>query len=123
MSNKRSVNDTLAYLKKFEINKDKYIGKPFSLLLKNMVQIQPKKAKSTFNADVNNSISSTIFTFSNKDINSDKEITLLVKWKTDEIPSTPIEFFEQEHNYRYTPSEKNFFEKKVVKDIMVYKQQ
>ncbi|ALR31858.1 hypothetical protein ATE47_15650 [Chryseobacterium sp. IHB B 17019] len=117
----KAVSDTLVYVKKFETNKEKYIGKPFSLLLKDMTQLQPKNAKSDINEDPSKPLESTMFTFSNKDISSGHEVTLIIKWKPDTIPNTPIEFFEQEHNYRFTVSERNFFEKKVVKDIVVYK--
>jgi len=117
----KTVSDTLAYIKRFETNKEKYIGKPFSLLLKDMTQLQPKKAKSDINEDPNKPLQSTMFTFSNKDVSSGNQATLIITWRADNIPNTPIEFFEQEHNYRFTVSEKNFFEKKVVKDIVVYK--
>lgn len=118
----KTVSDTLAYIKKFETNKEKYIGRKFSLLLKDMTQLQPKKSKSDIKDDPNNSLPSTLFTFSDKDINSGNEVTLVVKWKADSTPTTPIEFSEQEHNYRFTVSERNFFEKKIIKDIVVYKQ-
>ncbi|GAA5093122.1 hypothetical protein GCM10023210_23020 [Chryseobacterium ginsengisoli] len=118
----KNVSDTLAYIKKFETNKEKYIGRKFSLLLKDMTQLQPKKSKSDIKDDPNNPLPSTLFTFSDKDINSGNEVTLVVKWKTDSTPTTPIEFSEQEHNYRFTVSERNFFEKKIIKDIVVYKQ-
>lgn len=36
--------DTLNYLKQFEANKANYIGQPFSKLLNDMIQIQPKTA-------------------------------------------------------------------------------
>ncbi|WP_294269865.1 hypothetical protein [uncultured Chryseobacterium sp.] len=36
--------DTLNYLKQFELNKANYIGQPFSKLLNEMTQIQPKTA-------------------------------------------------------------------------------
>ena len=36
--------DTLNYLKQFETNKANYINQPFSVLLNNMTQIQPKTA-------------------------------------------------------------------------------
>lgn len=121
LSAQKAITDTLSYAKKFELNKDKYIGKPFSRLLKDMEQMQPKMAKSAFNDNPNNPMSSTIFRFSEKDIAREKEVTLLIKWKADELPNTPIQFFEEEHNYRFTVSERNFFEKKVVKDIFVYK--
>ncbi|SDQ36033.1 hypothetical protein SAMN05421664_1310 [Chryseobacterium soldanellicola] len=117
----KTVSDTLAYAKKFEINKEKYIGKTFSLLLKDMTQLQPKKSKSDLKDDPNNPLPSTLFTFSDKDINSGKEVTLVIKWKADPTPTTPIEFSEQEHNYSFTLTEKNFFAKKIIKDIVVYK--
>jgi len=122
ISKKKAVTDTLSYVKKFEINKEKYIGKPFSLLLKDMIQLQPKKAKSEFREDTNNPLPSTSFSFSDKDINSvNDDVIMVIKWKPDNSATTPLEFFEQEHNYRFTPNEKNFLEKKVVMDIIVYK--
>lgn len=121
-SGKKAVTDTLSYAKKFEINKEKYIGKPFSLLLKDLTQMQPKKAKSEFREDMNNPLPSTSFSFSDKkDINSGSDVIMIIKWKADDTATTPLEFFEQEHNYQFTPNEKNFLEKKIVMDITVYK--
>ncbi len=117
----KTVSDTLSYAKKFETNKQKYIGKPFSLLLKDMTQLQFKKAKSDIKEDNENTLPSTIFRFSDKEVNSPNEVSFIIKWKTDNLPVTPIEFFEQEHNYRFTINERNFFEKKIIKDIVVYK--
>lgn len=117
----KTVSDTLAYAKKFETNKQKYIGKPFSLLLKDMTQLQFKKAKSDIKEDQENTLPSTIFRFSDKEVNSPNEVSFIIKWKADNLPVTPIEFFEQEHNYRFTINERNFFEKKIIKDIVVYK--
>lgn len=117
----KTVSDTLAYAKKFETNKQKYIGKSFSLLLKDMTQLQFKKAKSDIKEDQENTLPSTIFRFSDKEVNSPNEVSFIIKWKTDNLPVTPIEFFEQEHNYRFTINERNFFEKKIIKDIVVYK--
>ncbi|PTT77810.1 hypothetical protein DD829_00735 [Chryseobacterium sp. HMWF035] len=117
----KPVSDTLAYAKKFETNKQKYIGKPFSLLLKDMTQLQFKKAKSDIKEDQENALPSTIFRFSDKEVNSSNEVSFVIKWKADTAPVTPIEFFEQEHNYRFTLNERNFFEKKIIKDIAVYK--
>jgi hypothetical protein len=118
----KPVSDTLAYAKKFEINKDKYIGKPFSLLLKDMTQLQFKKTKSDIKDDVNNTLPSTLFRFSDKDINSENEVTFVIRWKPDNASTTQLEFFQEEHNYGFTVNERNFFEKKVIRDIVVYKQ-
>lgn len=43
------VSDTLAYIKSFEANKANYIGQPFSKLLNNMTQLQPKSIWSDIN--------------------------------------------------------------------------
>lgn len=117
----KPVNDTLAYAKKFEINKDKYIGKPFSLLLKDMTQLQFKKAKSDIKADPNNTLPSTLFRFSDKDIDSGNEVNLVIRWKPDAASTTQIEFFQEEHNYGFTVNERNFFDKKEIRDIVVYR--
>lgn len=117
----KPVNDTLAYAKKFEINKDKYIGKPFSLLLKDMTQLQFKKAKSDIKADPNNTLPSTLFRFSDKYIDSGNEVNLVIRWKPDAASTTQIEFFQEEHNYGFTVNERNFFDKKEIRDIVVYR--
>jgi len=121
VSGKKIVSDTLAYAKRFETNKEKYLGKPFSLLLKDMVQMQPKTSKSEFKEDRNDPLPSTSFTFSDKEPGSAKEVTMILKWKPDDSPTTPLEFSEQEHNYRFTPSEKNFLENRIITGINVYR--
>ncbi|AZA87231.1 hypothetical protein EG349_10730 [Chryseobacterium shandongense] len=120
-SSGKAITDTLTYAKRFETNKEKYIGKRFSLLLKDMIQMQFKKVKSEFREDTNNPLPSTSFSFSDKDINSENNVIMIIKWKPDNTATTPLEFFEQEHNYRFTPNEKNFLEKMIVIDITVYK--
>lgn len=117
-SNKKAI-DTLSYLRKFEMNKDKYIGKRFGLLIKDMVQMQPKMAKSTFNEDVNNPMTSTSFKFSEKDFDTGNDFTLIVKWRADDIPTGPIQFAEEGNNYRFTVGQKNMLEKKIIRDIAV----
>ena len=117
----KPVKDTLAYLKKFETNKEKYIGKPFSLLLKDMTQLQPTKAKSDIKEDRDNPLPSTLFTFSEKEIISGAQPSLVITWKADSSPITPLEFFQEEHNYHFTVSEKNYFEKKIIKNIVISK--
>lgn len=118
----KPVSDTLAYAKKFEINKEKYIGKPFSLLLKDMTQLQFKKAKSDIKDDPNNTLPTTLFRFSDKDMDSGNEVTLVIRWKPDNASTTKIEFFQEEHHYDFTVNERNFFDQKIVRDIIVYKQ-
>lgn len=114
----KSIKDTAAYLKKFETNREKYIGKPFSLLLKDMALLQIRKAKSEISEDAANTLLTTRFLFSDQDIDSSQP-ALVIRWKADDAPVTPIEFLEQDHQYRFTVSERNFFEKKVIRDLMV----
>lgn len=118
----KTVSDTLAYAKKFETNKEKYIGKKFSLLLKDMTLLQFKKAKSDFKDDLNNPLPSTLFRFSDKELSAAHQVSVAIKWRPDDTPTTPLEFFEQEHNYGFTINEKNFFENRIIQDIVVYKQ-
>lgn len=114
----KSIKDTAAYLKKFETNREKYIGKPFSLLLKDMALLQIRKAKSEISEDAANILLTTRFLFSDQNIDSSQP-ALVIRWKADDAPVTPIEFLEQDHQYRFTVSERNFFEKKVIRDLMV----
>ncbi|WP_294251020.1 hypothetical protein [uncultured Chryseobacterium sp.] len=114
----KSIKDTAAYLKKFETNREKYIGKPFSLLLKDMALLQIRKAKSEISEDAANTLLTTRFLFSDQNIDSSQP-ALVIRWKADDAPVTPIEFLEQDHQYRFTVSERNFFEKKVIRDLMV----
>ncbi len=120
-SAQKPVKDTLAYLKRFEINKEKYIGKPFSLLLKDMDQLQPVKARSDIQENTDNPLPSTLFTFSGRDISAGNQPSLVITWKPDDSPTTPLEFFQEEHNYRFTVSEKNYLEKKIIRNIIVSK--
>ena len=119
LSAQKPVKDTLGYLKRFETNKEKYIGKPFSLLLKDMTQLQPAKAKSDIRPEEENTLPSTLFTFSGKDVTARPNAVRIITWKPDDSQTAPLELLEQEHNYRFTASERNFLEKKIVKNMMV----
>lgn len=120
-SAKKVVSDTLAYAKRFETNKDKYLGKPLSLLLKDMLQMPFKTAKSEFKEDRDYPLPSTSFTFSDKEPGSTGEVTVILKWKPDDSPTTPLEFAEQDHHYRFTVTERNFLEKRIITGINVYR--
>ena len=87
-----------------------------------MTQLSFKKAKSDIKEDTDNPLPSTLFRFSDKDIDAAGQVTLVIRWKPDDTPTTPLEFFEQEHNYGFTINEKNFFENKIIQNIVVYKQ-
>lgn len=115
----KSVKDTAAYLKRFETNREKYIGKPFSLLLKDMALLQIRKAKSEISEDAATTLLTTRFLFSDQDIDASQQPALVIRWKADDAPVAPLEFMEQDHQYRFTVSERNFFEKKIIRDLMV----
>lgn len=115
----KSVKDTAAYLKRFETNREKYIGKPFSLLLKDMALLQIRKAKSEISEDAATTLLTTRFLFSDQDIDVSQQPALVIRWKADDAPVAPLEFMEQDHQYRFTVSERNFFEKKIIRDLMV----
>lgn len=117
----KSIKDTAAYLRKFEINREKYIGKPFSLLLKDMALLQIRKAKSEIGGDSSPILLTTRFLFSDQDIDAPQQPALVIRWKADDAPVAPLEFMEEDHQYRFTVSERNFFEKKIIRDLMVYK--
>ncbi|WP_100077349.1 hypothetical protein [Chryseobacterium camelliae] len=112
--------DTLNYLKQFEFNKANYIGQPFSKLLNEMTQIQPKTAwaasmgrKKTISAD-------TRFKFAEKELSFRRTVTLLIKWQ-DPIPRDQTQFYEQKNAFYFTNEEKTFYGSKIVKDIIVYR--
>ena len=115
----KSVKDTAAYLKRFETNREKYIGKPFSLLLKDMALLQIRKAKSEISEDAANTLLTTRFLFSDQDTDASQQPALVIRWKADNAPVAPLEFMEQDHQYRFTVSERNFFERKIIRDVMV----
>ncbi len=115
----KSVKDTAAYLKRFETNREKYIGKPFSLLLKDMALLQIRKAKSEISEDAATTLLTTRFLFSDQDIDASQQPALVIRWKADDAPVAPLEFMEQDHQYRFAVSERNFFEKKIIRDLTV----
>jgi hypothetical protein len=53
--------DTLNYIKSFETNKAKYIGKPFSVILNDLGEMQPKLVMPASGASIND-LSKSIFT-------------------------------------------------------------
>jgi len=112
--------DTLNYLKQFEINKVNYIGQPFSKLLSDMTQIQPKTVwnKPPHN---NKTISlNTMFNFCNKNQSFYNTITLDIIWEN------PLVYIDTknlsiQNDFYFTDAEKSFYGSKIIKDIIVYR--
>jgi hypothetical protein len=112
--------DTLNYLKQFEANKNQYIGKPFSVLLNSMTQIQPKTAWSIPLGRKKTITSDTRFKFANKELSFNNTVTLLIDWN-EEIPRTQTRFYEQKNEFYFTNEEREFYGNKIIKDIKVYR--
>jgi len=112
--------DTLSYLKQFELNKANYIGQPFSKLLNEMTQIQPKTVWSISTERKKNISANTRFKFTSIDLSFHNVITLLIKWQ-DPIPRDQTKFYEQKNAFYFTNEEKVFYGSKIIKDIIVYR--
>lgn len=112
--------DTLNYLKQFEVNKASYIGQPFSKLLNDMTQIQPKTAWPTTIGNKKIITEATIFKFCDKEYSFHNAIFFWVKWQ-DEIPSTQTEYYGRKNNWDFTNEEKTFYGNKIVQDIKVFR--
>jgi hypothetical protein len=112
--------DTLSYLKQFEINKAQYIGQPFSKLLQDMTQIQPKTAWSLPVKNNKNIVKNTLFNFCEKKYSFHNTITLSIHWQND-IPISQTDVLGVQNQYYFTNTEKTFYGNKIVKDIKVYR--
>ena len=107
------INDTLAYVKSFEANKTQYLGQPFSKLLNEMVQLQPKTLWST------NTRYSTL-NFCNKENSFNLgTINMIIYWQLP-ISELETEYYENKNHFYFTTDERNFYGSKIVKDIYVY---
>ncbi len=112
--------DTLTYIKQFEINKTQYINQPFSYLLSQMTQIQPKTVWSGTYAKNKNIVKSSRFKFCQKEYCFNNAITLSIIWE-EFIPRTQINYYENKNNFYFTNEEKAFYGNKIIKDIRVYR--
>lgn len=112
--------DTLNYLKQFEANKLQYIGQPFSKLLNDMAQIQPKTVWSDYNLENKNSIKRSDFKFCKMDYSFKNAISLEITWQQ-EIPFTEILYYENKNHFYFTNEERAFYGNKIIKDIKVYR--
>ncbi|MDN3692910.1 hypothetical protein QWZ06_11755 [Chryseobacterium tructae] len=116
-----SQQDTLKYLKQFEVNKAQYIGKPFSGLLNDMTKIQPKAI--WHNGPFNNKNIRTSSDLGFYDLSKGYEfgaVTLVIHWQ-DPISVTEVNYYKNKNKNNFTSEEKNFFGKRIIKDILVYR--
>ncbi|HCM34759.1 hypothetical protein [Chryseobacterium sp.] len=112
--------DTMKYIKQFEANKSQYVNKPFSFLLGQMTQIQPRTAWSISSGRKKASSGTTRFKFASKEASFHNAITLLIYWQ-EEIPRDQTKYYEQKNQFYFTNDERTFFGDKIVKDIVVYR--
>ncbi|MEC3876079.1 hypothetical protein [Chryseobacterium salviniae] len=112
--------DTLSYIKQFEINKSQYINKPFSYLLGQMTQIQPKTVWADAYFKDKKIVKSSTFNFCQKEYSFSRVVTLRIKWENS-IPRSDVKYYEDKNHFYFTNEEKAFYGNKIVKDIMVYK--
>ncbi|MFC7349006.1 hypothetical protein ACFQO9_20015 [Chryseobacterium zhengzhouense] len=110
--------DTLNYIKQFETNKINYINQPFTKLLGDMVQIQPKTVWPTIGRK--GFIYRTRFKFCEMKDSYYNVITLLIEWQ-EPVSSSQAKHYTDLNGYYFTNDEKVFYGSKIVKNIWVYR--
>lgn len=110
--------DTLGYLKQFEVNKAKYVGKPLSVLLDDMTAIQPKLVFSHSAFTNKHFRIFSDFKFDAKNAYSINSISMLVYWQTP-IHSEEANQYRDRNKSLFTPDERSFYGNKIIKDIKV----
>lgn len=113
--------DTLNYLKNFELQKAQYVHQTFSLLLNEMIQIQPKSVWAGRN--IRNRHQTLFSTFNFESPNNTFHgglIKMVIYWETP-IPSNELKYLSDRNHFYFTNEEKVFYSNKIVKDIMVYR--
>ena len=114
--------DTLIYLRTFETNKSKYIGKAFSVLLSDMGKVQPKLVMPGSGQALNavNVSPFARFVFANRsDLYSYEVPIMRIVWK-DPLPAETVYGNAVRDNSIFTTEEKNYYSNKIVMNISVY---
>ena len=109
--------DTLNYLKQFEANKVVYVNQPFSQLLNDMTQIQPK---TNWSINGKGKAFVTLFKFCEMDESFSNTVILAIEWQTT-IPVSDTDYYENINGFYFTDDERNFYGSKIVKNIRVYR--
>lgn len=107
--------DTLDYLKKIEYNKAKYIGKPFSVLLKDLKELEPKTIWALAGGHNIKIVRRSHLVFSEDPFSTD---ILSIEWDS-EILRERVNFYEMKNDFRFTQEEKEFYSNKIIKNIEV----
>lgn len=105
-------NDTISQIKEIRLNKDKYIGKPFAVLLADL-KIKPALIISLSPANNRNVINTTTFYF-RSDLNN---YYIRIVWQ-DFITKKEVKGIEKTHKYKATNEGKNILKGYIVKDIL-----
>ncbi|HFK5510443.1 TPA: hypothetical protein ACGZ9U_001352 [Elizabethkingia anophelis] len=113
--------DTLNYLKQFEVNKAIYIGKPLSLLLNDMKEIQPKTIWNYGPFNDKKMRTSSDLKFCNIEESLKKNvIRFSIEWASP-IPAVETNYYRDKNKSKFTEDEKSFYGNKIIKDIKVYR--
>ena len=112
--------DTLNYVKQFEVNKAQYINQPFSYLLSQMTQVQPKSHWAHTPLKNKTIVEYSSFNFCEIDYSFKNAVTLRIIWK-DTFPKSEVKYLQNKNGYNFTNEEKAFYGSKIVKDIRIYR--
>ena len=105
-------NDTISQIKEIRLNKEKYIGKPFAVLLGDL-KIKPVVIISLSPANNRNVINTTTF-YLRSDLNN---YYIRIVWQ-DFITKKEVKEIEKTHKYKATNEGKNILKGYIVKDIL-----
>jgi hypothetical protein len=117
---KNSKIDTLGYLKTFETNKEKYIGKSFSYLLSKMDKMQPQTIWSVPGSRDSMIVTKSLFRFSDINYPIMNETKMLITWEVG-LPYKTVSFNNQRNKLYFSESERRYYGTRIVKNILVYR--
>lgn len=116
------VLDTFNYVKNFELQKAQYIGKPFSILLNDMQQIQPKSVWQGIYIRNKNIIpyNSFYFELPQNTFRYGIVVNMIIYWQT-ALPATEVKYYQNKNHFHFTNEERQYYENKIIRDIIVIK--
>lgn len=106
--------DLMTYLKKYETNKEQYIGKPLSVLLADMGKVQPTTVYSSGGRYLH-WVAWSFFGFS-----SDLNIRMTIAWSRKTVSREKANYYRMKNNKNFTKEEREFYSDKIIEDISVY---
>lgn len=111
--------DTLDYLKKIEYNKAKYIGKPFSVLLKDLKDLPPQTIWGSPHGKYKNIINRHYIGFHKGEFRLNDVIVMFISWE-DSLSRDKVRYYEQKNKSYFTEEEKDFYSNKTIKNIQIF---